>query len=993
MRNIFSLFYLVFVLLSSYMLAQSIYPVNGPNDVRNTTYALTGARVVFSWDSEPVPAAVIIKNGKIVSAGKDVKIPADAVEINLDGKIIYPAFIDLYSGYGLPVPQKSPGTPGRPQYDRTTDKQSYWNEAIRPCNEAVQKFSVNEKEADELRKLGFGAVLSIYKDGIVRGTFPFLFTGEGHEVENIFVPNAAAGYSFSKGTSNQANPNSLIGAVALLRQFYYDAAWYEKNSGKEYYEALESYSKIKGKLKIFESDNWQNTLRINDVAKEFNDTYIIKGGGNEYQRIAEMKNTGFRFILPLNFPDAPDVSDIYTADAIPYSVLKHWELAPANPSYFVQQNIPFAFTLDGLKDKKLFRKNIAKSLKNGLDKKAALKALTAGPAAILGMESQIGAVQAGYIANLVVANGDIFNENTTYVETWVHGKRYKNTSVPDIDIRGTYSLTAGELKATLVIKGKMEAPEVKVENSSLSGKISLSNAVISLTLRCAKSDTVYMLKTTKLSATMLEGNGTALDGSDINWSALKTKPFEEAKPEEKAQPVSGEILYPFEAYGKKQLTVESKPLLIKNATVWTNEAEGILENTDIYLESGKIKTIGKNLTATSGATVIDASGMHVTPGIIDEHSHIAVTGGVNEGSQSSSAEVRISDAVNPEDINIYRQLSGGVTTIQQLHGSANQIGGQSSIIKLRWGKTADGLKFEGAPGFIKFALGENVKQSNWGSEVNTRYPQTRMGVEQYYYNMFTLAKEYAAAKKLGGITFRKNLELETLLEILENKRFITCHSYVQSEINMLLHVADSMGFRVNTFTHILEGYKVADKMKQHGASASSFSDWWAYKFEVYEAIPHNGALMYKTGLNVGFNSDDAEMARRLNQEAAKAVKYGGVSEEEALKFVTLNPAKMLHIDNLVGSLKAGKDADIAIWNNPPLSISARAEYTIIDGIIYFDRKENDLRTNEIAAERRRLMIKMTEAQRSGEPTVKLEKKKEIQYECETMLENYEEEIR
>ncbi|NQX92194.1 MAG: amidohydrolase family protein, partial [Flavobacteriales bacterium] len=350
---------------------------------------------------------------------------------------------------------------------------------------------------------------------------------------------------------------------------------------------------------------------------------------------------------------------------------------------------------------------------------------------------------------------------------------------------------------------------------------------------------------------------------------------------------------------------------------------------------------------------LDAKGKDVTPGIIDEHSHIAITRGVNEGTQASSAEVSIQHSVNSEDINIYRQLSGGVTTSQLLHGSANPIGGQSAIIKLRWGMSPQEMLFDEAAPFIKFALGENVKQSNWGDYQRQRFPQTRMGVEQVFYDHFVRAREYGEAwekyntamanltrkqkrKKEFPTAPRVDLELQTLWEILERERFISCHSYRQDEINMLMHVADSMGFTLNTFTHILEGYKLADKMAEHGAGGSTFSDWWAYKFEVKDAIPYNGAIMWEQGVVTAYNSDDAEMARRLNQEAAKAHKYGGVPQEEALKFVTLNPAKLLHIDHLVGSLKVGKHADLVIWSDNPLSIYAKAEQTFVDGRRFWD---------------------------------------------------------
>jgi imidazolonepropionase-like amidohydrolase len=307
---------------------------------------------------------------------------------------------------------------------------------------------------------------------------------------------------------------------------------------------------------------------------------------------------------------------------------------------------------------------------------------------------------------------------------------------------------------------------------------------------------------------------------------------------------------------------------------------------------------------------------------------------------------------------------------------------------------AEELKFEGASPFIKFALGENVKQSNWGDRQQTRFPQTRMGVEQVYIDAFTRAREYeseklnysrlSAATKSKTISPRFDLELETMLEILNKKRFITCHSYVQSEINMLMHVADSFQFKVNTFTHILEGYKVADKMKAHGANASTFSDWWAYKFEVMDAIPYNAAILTKVGVNTAINSDDAEMARRLNQEAAKAIKYGALTEIEAWKLVTLNPAKMLHIDHRVGSIKVGKDADVVLWNTNPLTIDAKPEKTIIDGVIYFDSERDLELRKQIAKEKERLIQKMLDLKKVGMPSQKVTAKEKKLYHCDDM---------
>ena len=409
------------------------------------------------------------------------------------------------------------------------------------------------------------------------------------------------------------------------------------------------------------------------------------------------------------------------------------------------------------------------------------------------------------------------------------------------------------------------------------------------------------------------------------------------------------------AYGVTQLPIEES-ILFQNATVWTNENEGILYNCDVAIEQGKIIAVGNKLEPsifknTKNIVFIDATNKHITSGIIDEHSHIAISRGVNEGTQAVTSEVRIGDVINADDINIYRQLAGGVTIAQLLHGSANPIGGQSAIIKLRWGQMAENLKYKNAKPFIKFALGENVKQSNWGSKYRTRFPQTRMGVEQIIYDALIRAKEYEEnlikyKKNTIRIKPRRDLELDALVEVMNKERFVTCHSYIQSEILMLMSLAEKFNFTINTFTHILEGYKIARELKNHGANASTFSDWWAYKYEVNDAIPYNATLLAHAGVNTAINSDDAEMGRRLNQEAAKMIKYGQASQEEAWKSVTLNPAKMLQIDEFVGSIKKGKDADIVIWSNNPLSMYSIVEKTYIDGRCYFSL-EKDLQNREI----------------------------------------------
>jgi imidazolonepropionase-like amidohydrolase len=417
---------------------------------------------------------------------------------------------------------------------------------------------------------------------------------------------------------------------------------------------------------------------------------------------------------------------------------------------------------------------------------------------------------------------------------------------------------------------------------------------------------------------------------------------------------------------------QPEAVLVKNATVWTSGPQGTLENADLLIRRGKVVEVGHDLVAPKGAVVIDGTGKHVTPGLIDAHSHSFIVGNVNEGTHNITAEVRIEDVINSEEVNMYRQLAGGLTSANQLHGSANAVGGQNCVVKLRYGEDPENLKLEGAKPGIKFALGENPKQSNWGPQNNNRYPQTRSGVEQLIRERFLAARDYMKEwddHKRGrkrGLPPRRDLQLDALAQILRGEMDVHSHSYRADEILMLTRIADEFGFTIGAFQHILEGYKVADEMAKHGAGASAFSDWWAYKFEVYDAIPYNGSIMWDRGVIVSFNSDSSELARRLNLEAAKAVKYGGIPEEEALKFVTLNPAIQLAIDDRVGSLEAGKDADFVIWNGHPLSSYTLCEQTWVDGRKYFDRQE-DLEAREtILAEREALLEKIQEQKKEKE---------------------------
>ena len=405
------------------------------------------------------------------------------------------------------------------------------------------------------------------------------------------------------------------------------------------------------------------------------------------------------------------------------------------------------------------------------------------------------------------------------------------------------------------------------------------------------------------------------------------------------------VNFPLGAYGRESLPPCPDIVAFQNGTVWTNTDQGILENASVVVRSGKISAVGVDISIPPAAKIIDLKGQHLTPGIIDCHSHIATDGGVNEGTQAVTAEVRIGDFVDPDDISIYRQLAGGVTAANVLHGSANPIGGQNQVIKMRWGVAQESLKFAEAPPGVKFALGENVKQSNWGDDHRTRYPQTRMGVDEIIADAFERAVDYSRRHKAWrtdrkGLPPRIDLELEALAQVVAGERWIHCHSYRQSELMALMKTCDRYGITIGTFQHILEGYKVADEMAKRGIMGSAFADWWAYKFEVYDAIPHAGTLMHNAGVVVSFNSDDAELGRHLNVDAAKAIRYGGLSDEEALKFVTLNPAKQLRIDQYVGSIAPGMHADLAVWSTSPMSVYAACQQTWVDGRPYFSRDED-----------------------------------------------------
>jgi imidazolonepropionase-like amidohydrolase len=996
MKKALLLLFLSVFLTKTY--AQDYFPINESVQNKSKNYTVfTNATIYVTPTQKIEKATLLIQDGKVVAVGNNIAIPKNSIAIDLAGKSIYPSFIDIYTSFGVEKPKAnlSRGRERNPLYD-TKRVGYYWNESVRSEVNTYETFKYDQPKAEELLKAGFGVVGTHIPDGIAQGTGVLVALNNTEGSKQIISNKITNHFAFSRSAlTNQAYPSSLMGMMALLRQMYLDLDWYKKGNSETKDLSLEALANNEKLVQIFASEDKLNSLRAAKIAKEFNLNYVLKGSGNEFERIEEIKNTNSKYIIPISFPEAYDVSNPYLSNQIELADMRFWNQAPSNLKVLSDNGVVFALTTDKLKKTEDFKPNLLKAIKYGFDKTKALEALTTIPAAILGKSNEVGSLKTGSFANFVITSGEIFDEKTVLYENWVQGTKYVVNDMNGKDIRGNYDLTVGKDTYKWKIDGTVDAPKSEITTADakkLKTTFSVSKNWISLLIKPADTIKSNYTRLTGFieKSESLSGKAVLSNGDELVWTALKTSAFVAVKDSSKVEKPNAVIptTFPNVAFGdSKKLSAQT--LLFKNATVWTNEKEGVLTETDVLIKNGKIAAVGKNLSDAS-ATVIDAKGKHITSGIIDEHSHIAISKGVNEMGHNSTAEVTIQDVVNSEDINIYRDLAGGVTISQLLHGSANPIGGRSAIVKWKWGSSPYEMLYKNQPKFIKFALGENVKQANWGIDNPTRFPQTRMGVEQVFTDYFQRAKEYDESWKKFNANSKKgkaprvDLELQTLAEIINKERFITCHSYVESEILMLMNVAEKFNFRVNTFTHILEGYKVADKMKEHGVGASTFSDWWAYKFEVNDAIPFNGPIMHNAGLVVAYNSDDAEMSRRLNQEAAKAVKYGNISEEDAWKFVTLNPAKLLHIDDKVGSLKVGKDADVVLWSENPLSIYAKAEKTIIEGVVYFDIEKDAEKQTAISKERSLLIGQMLQEKNKGGNTQQPTRKEKTEYHCDTV---------
>jgi imidazolonepropionase-like amidohydrolase len=868
-----------------------------------SVHALVGGHVVLSPGQEMDQGTIILRDGRIVAVGKDTPVPADARVHDMTGTTIYAGFIDAHvsfakkgglradlMGEGPPVGSgqltSGAGTvfPGAPSVAGGSRADS----VVTPQRRMARGYDPDPKALEALRAEGFTAANVVPDQGVIRGISTFVSLGSSDPEEVIMRPDtfqhialtvpAEATDDGDRGRP-EAYPGSLMGVIAVVRQTFFDAQFQAADAA---HFAANSQSRPRPSLSEALTALQPAALKTMPVLFEPGGMLMVDRAmqlSRELGLQPVMLATGQEWRRP----------DLMRAAAVPFIVPVDFPEVPKLPD----EDDWVAVPSDQLRAWDQAPGNPGLLRREGLE----IALTTHG----LGKPDRFRAN-----ARLAIARG--LSETDAIAALTTVPARLCGVA----DQLG--EIAPGKLgNLTVVEEGRYFDEKARVREVWIEGKVFLAPI---------KQD-------------KKKDEGEAKERAD--------KPEKPGEPDKKqAKEALRAVLTDAPAQQDRGPILTPPAVFIKSATIWTSGPQGRLENAGLLIVDGKIKAIGTipPVEVPTGALVIDRPGIHITPGLIDCHSHSMIIGGVNEGTLPSTAMVRIGDVVNSEADTIHQQLAGGLTVANLLHGSANPIGGQSCVIKLREGAGPEGLKLAGAPGGIKFALGENVKQSNWGDRYRNRFPQSRMGVPAFHTNRFTAAKQYAESltkqQAGGGPPVRRDLELETIAEIIRGTRLIHCHSYRQDEVVVFLRVMESFGVRVATLQHILEGYKVADEIARHGAGASAFSDWWAYKLEVYDAIPQAGSIMRERGVLVSFNSDSSDLARRLNLEAAKAVKYGGTPEEEALKFVTLNPAKQLGIDQWVGSLEPGKDGDFVIWSGHPLDTLSICQETWIEGKQYFE---------------------------------------------------------
>ncbi|MGE0711771.1 MAG: amidohydrolase family protein [Planctomycetota bacterium] len=953
-------------------------PGESPGGEPGRVHALVGATVVKRPGERVAGATIVLRDGLVAAVGSGIPIPPDAQVWDLRGYTVYPGLIEPYL---CTAPRKDdkeedededekPAPPGPKPAARGA---AHENPLVRPEREMAAELDLSPKLLEELRGAGFTSAVVVPEQGIFRGQSALVNLRDGSPREQVLRARVAQHLALeASGWSSRQYPNSLMGAAALVRQTLLDtqhhtAAWahYEAEPmGKERPETNLSLAALapalSGQLPFcLQAEDTQALLRGTRLLAEFEQTpWVVLGDADCYRWLDQVTGSGVSLVLALNFPPAPTWENEDELPDVDHEALRHWYLAPECPARLERARQRFAFTSQGLGARKEVHARVRQAIERGLSPDAALAAFTTAPAALL-RAPQLGVIEPGAIANLTVCAGELFTEGSEVAEVWVDGLRYPRSLAPPApaEVAGRWRLEADGAALELAIE---------LEGGVLRGTLARADGTAGPAQQPAQQLQLWRDKLTLLVPRELNAEGVDLPielrvrgplargtwrrGGEAGGPALARRlgPIEPKEEQVLARAPLRLQLGPRAPWPPLPEEAPSA-VVIKDATVWTEGPQGTLRGASMLIEDGLIKEVGFRVRAPAGALVVAAGGRHLTPGLIDVHSHSFGAGPVNESTNTCTAEVRMSDALDPDAIEIYRQLAGGLTAAQQLHGSANAIGGQSAIVRLRWGRPAHELLFEGATPTIKWALGENPKRSNWGAGLAPRYPTSRPGVLEAIRERLLAARDYKRkqqryrqelAQGKDVTPPRRDLQLEALVEVLEGKRKVQCHSYRQDEILALIRLAEELGFTIGTFHHVLEGYKVADEIAAHGAGAATFSDWWAYKIEVYDAIAYNAALMHQRGVLVAIKSDSSEMARRLNQEAAKSIRYGGLDPEAALSLVTRNPAMQLGVDASVGTLEPGKQADFVLWSGDPLKTATTCQETWIQGRRYFSRERD-----------------------------------------------------
>ncbi len=969
------LFFLAAALLTPGAVLAQTTPFEGMRENPSGVHALTNARIVVEPGRILERGTVVIRDGAIQAVGANVTPPADAFVWDLSGHTLYPGFIDAHSKVGLSNARDLEGRGAR-----------HWNPQVRSHLSAADEFSAGAEELQLLRSQGFTLAHAVPADGVFRGVTALVSLGGRENADRVLRAEVAQSVSFTRNVGLGATyPTSEMGGIALIRQVLYDAEWYPRAhetyrrnpAGLRRPEANAALERLApaavGRLPlVFETTREEEVLRALALAEEFPITPWIRGSGDDYLVMDALRGSSIPLILPLNYPQRPNVSTPEAALNVSLGDLRRWYLAPENPGRLAAAGVEFALTTDGLGNNRSdFIRNLRLAVNAGLSEDVALAALTTRPARLLGVQATHGTLESGKVANLVVVEGDLFREDGRIRDVWVDGRRYEVEAAPSSDPRGRWVVMAPDapaLEASLEVGGAPGRP---------SGTIILNGETVRATTvqfqegaRRLRVDfpgsALGMEGTVRVSATIsgntLSGWGDLPDGSRVALRGERSSTLPQTAggngengdaPTAARARMALEAVWPAMEYGRASIPEQPAAVLVRNATVWTMGPQGVMENADLLIRRGEVAEVGQNLQAPSNAVVIDGTGKHVTPGLIDAHLHSGLSGGVNETGAAIVPEVRIGDVLTTNNIWMYRQLAGGLTAAHVMHGSANPIGGQNQHVKMRWGASVDDIRMEGAPRTVKFALGENPTRRP------ERYPDTRQGVNELIAEHFRAAREYEAGwaeweRTRQGIPPRRDLRMDALVDILNEDILVQSHSYRQDEILALMRLAEEFDFTIKAFHHGVEAYKVAPELREHGAGAVVWTDWSSFKIEAYDASVYNARLLVELGVLTSLHSDNSQLAARMNWEAGKMVR-AGMDEVDAMALITINTAKLIGVDDRIGSLESGKDGDFVIWSGHPLSTFTRAEQTWVDGRRYFDLEEDRVLRARAADERARLI--------------------------------------